>query len=185
MSQHVCPFWVGYLLLSPVRKLITNPDRILEPYVRSGMTVLDAGTAMGFFSLPLARLVGESGRVVCVDLQERMIASLKKRAANAGLEGRMEFRVCEPESLTIDDLAGRVDFAVASAVVHEVPDQRRFLTEIFNALKKGGNLLFSEPAGHVSRDGFNGSLSLARAVGFEIRETRRIIRNHSALLIRP
>ena len=58
MSQHVCPFWVGYLLLSPVRKLITNPDRILEPYVRSGMTVMDAGTAMGFFSLPLAELVG-------------------------------------------------------------------------------------------------------------------------------
>ena len=74
MSLHVCPFWVGYLLLSPVRKLLTNPDRILEPYIRSGMTVLDAGTAMGFFSLPIARLVGESGHVVCVDLQERMVA---------------------------------------------------------------------------------------------------------------
>jgi 2-polyprenyl-3-methyl-5-hydroxy-6-metoxy-1,4-benzoquinol methylase len=58
MAEHVCPFWVGYLLLSPVRKLITNPDRILRPYVKPGMRVLDAGTAMGFFSLPLARAVG-------------------------------------------------------------------------------------------------------------------------------
>lgn len=182
MSQHVCPFWVGYLLLSPFRKLITNPDRILRPYVKPNMSVLDAGTAMGFFSLSLARLVGESGRVVCVDLQEKMIAKLKARAGAAELEGRMEFRVCTRESLTIDDLAGTIDFALAVAVVHEVPDARRFLTEVFNALKKGGSLLFSEPAGHVSTHGFAASLSLARAVGFDIRETRKIIRSHSALL---
>ena len=182
MAEHVCPFWVGYLLLSPVRKLITNPDRILKPYVKSGMRVLDAGTAMGFFSLPLARLAGDSGHVVCVDLQEKMIASLKKRAVKAGLDARMEFRVCTPESLSIEDLAGTLDFALAIAVVHEVPDARRFLTGIFNALKEGGSLLFSEPAGHVSGDEFNGSLSLARAVGFDIRETRKIPRSHSALL---
>jgi ubiquinone/menaquinone biosynthesis C-methylase UbiE len=182
MAEHVCPFWVGYLLLSPVRKLITNPDRILKPYVKSGMRVLDAGTAMGFFSLPLARLAGESGHVVCVDLQEKMIASLKKRAVKAGLDARMEFRVCTPESLSIEDLAGTLDFALAIAVVHEAPDARRFLTGIFNALKKGGSLLFSEPAGHVSGDEFNGSLSLARAVGFEIHGARKIFRSHSALL---
>ena len=185
MEQHVCPVWVGYLLLSPVRKLLTNPGRILGPYVSPGMTVLDAGTAMGFFSLPLARIVGESGHVVCADIQEKMLASLKKRAVSAGLESRIEFRLCTPESLAIGDLSGRVDFALAFAVVHEVPDPRRFFSEIFNALKKGGSLLFSEPAGHVSRDGFNSSLSLARAVGFEIHETRKIFRCHSALLTRP
>jgi 2-polyprenyl-3-methyl-5-hydroxy-6-metoxy-1,4-benzoquinol methylase len=182
MSQHVCPFWVGYFLLSSVRKLITNPDRILKPYVKPGMRVLDAGTAMGFFSLPLARMVGESGHVVCVDLQEKMIASLKKRAVRAGLDARMEYRVCTPESLAIDDLAGTLDFALAIAVVHEAPDARRFLTGIFNALKKGGSLLFSEPAGHVSGDEFSGSLSLARAVGFEVGDTRKVFRSHSALL---
>jgi ubiquinone/menaquinone biosynthesis C-methylase UbiE len=182
MAEHVCPFWVGYLLLSPVRKLITNPARILRPYVKPGMKVLDAGTAMGFFSLPLARLVGESGHVVCVDLQEKMIASLKKRAVRAGLDGRMEYRVCTQDSLAIDDLAGTLDFAIAIAVVHEAPDARRFLAGIFDALKKGGSLLFSEPAGHVSEDGFDGSLSLARAVGFEIHGVPRILRSHSALL---
>jgi len=182
MAEHVCPFWVGYLLLSPLRKIITNPVRILRPYVRPGMTVLDAGTAMGFFTLPLARLVGRSGHVIAVDLQEKMIASLKKRAVKAGLDARIEYRVCTQDSLRIDDLQGRVDFALAAAVVHEVPDPRRFFTEIFAALNTGGSLLFSEPAGHVSADAFNGSLSLARAVGFEIRTTRRVLRSHSALL---
>jgi ubiquinone/menaquinone biosynthesis C-methylase UbiE len=185
MNDHLCPFWFGYFLLSPVRKLITNPYRILEPYVRPGMTVLDAGTAMGFFSLPLAHLVGESGRVVCVDLQRKMIEQLRARALKAGLDRRMEFRVCTQESLTIGDLAGKIDFALAIAVLHEVPGQRRFLTETFNCLKKGGGLLFVEPAGHVTRDGFSSSVSLARAVGYEIGDTRRIIRHHSALLLRP
>ena len=84
--------------------------------------------------------------------------------------------------LAIDDLAGTLDFAIAIAVVHEAPDARRFLAGIFDALKKGGSLLFSEPAGHVSGDEFNGSLSLARAVGFEIHGARKIFRSHSALL---
>ena len=62
------------------------------------------------------------------------------------------------------------------------PDARRFFTEIFTALKKGGNLLFSEPAGHVTEDGFAGSISLARAVGFDVGISRKVFRSHTALL---
>ena len=73
-GHHVCPWWVGYLIASPLRKLGENPDTILAPLVEPGMTTVDIGCAMGFFSLPLARMVGGSGRVVCVDVQERMLA---------------------------------------------------------------------------------------------------------------
>ena len=66
-EEHVCPVWVGYLLASPVRKLIQNPKKLLSPYVEEGMTVLDAGCAMGFFSLPMARMVGPNGKVICGD----------------------------------------------------------------------------------------------------------------------
>jgi ubiquinone/menaquinone biosynthesis C-methylase UbiE len=182
MSEHVCPVWVGYFLLSPLRKIFNSPARILGPVVRPGMTVLDAGSAMGFFSLPMAELVGDSGRVLCVDLQEKMIAALRKRAAKAGLESRMEFRVCTKESLAIGDMEGKIDFALAVAVVHEVPDARRFFTEIFRALKSRSSLLFVEPSGHVTKDEFAGSVALARAVGFEVQVTRKIFRNHSAIL---
>jgi hypothetical protein len=48
MAQHrVCPWWVGYILASPVRKLWQNPVRILKPFVRPGMTVLEPGPGMG------------------------------------------------------------------------------------------------------------------------------------------
>ena len=62
MAQHrVCPWWVGYILASPVRKLWQNPARILGPFVQPGMTVLEPGPGMGFFTLELARLVGPKG----------------------------------------------------------------------------------------------------------------------------
>ena len=76
MSDRVCPVWVGYLLVSPLRRLFHNPEKILGPYVREGMKVLDVGCAMGFFWLPLAGMIGQTGKVVCIDMQERMITSL-------------------------------------------------------------------------------------------------------------
>ena len=80
MSHGVCPWWLGYLLASPLRRLLQDPVEIVKPYAEEGMTVLDVGCGMGFFSLPLANLVGEKGRVVCIDLQDKMIKGLLGRA---------------------------------------------------------------------------------------------------------
>jgi ubiquinone/menaquinone biosynthesis C-methylase UbiE len=75
VAHRVCPWWIGYLLLSPFRRWGQNPNAVLGPYVTRGMTVLDVGCAMGFFTLDLARLVGSNGRVIAVDLQSRMLRS--------------------------------------------------------------------------------------------------------------
>ena len=83
MAHSVCPWWLGYLLASPIRKLIQDPDRILSPYVKPGMVALDVGSAMGFFTLPLARIVGSTGHVIAIDLQEKMIKSLRRRATRS------------------------------------------------------------------------------------------------------
>ena len=60
----VCPWWAGYILASPLRRLIQDPRSLLAPYVHPGMTVLEPGPGMGFFTLELARLVGPAGRVI-------------------------------------------------------------------------------------------------------------------------
>jgi SAM-dependent methyltransferase len=71
MSHRVCPWWLGYLLASPIRRLLQgDPEKILAPFVREGMTVLEPGPGMGFFTLPLARRVGPMGRVVAVGLTD-------------------------------------------------------------------------------------------------------------------
>lgn len=166
-SGHVCPWWIGALLCCPLRRLVESPQRLLGPYVRPGMAVLEPGCGMGYFTLPLARMVGPGGKLVCVDLQQRMVSGLLRRARRAGLAERIEATVCSPESLGLAPWRDRIDLAVAIHVVHEVGDQRRFLEEIRDALRPGGELVLLEPRGHVSVRQLDATLARAHEAGFE------------------
>lgn len=182
MAERVCPVWVGYFLSSPVRKLFQNPKKLLGPYVEEGMKVLDIGCAMGFFSLPLAEMVGRNGRVICVDIQEKMIKSLEKRASKAGLSDRIETRICCDDSLSLGDLKEQIDFALASAVVHEVPHASNFFFQIFEIIKPTGRFLVVEPRAHVSKKDFEIITSAAKQNGFRIIDSPQINRCRAVLL---
>ena len=184
MAEHICPVWVGYLLASPARKLFQNPRKILRPYVSEAMLVMDIGCAMGFYSLPLARMVGPNGKVICVDMQEGMIRSLEKRAQKAGLSSRIKTLICHEDSLGLDDIEEKVDFALASAVVHEVPDAAIFFSEIHKAMKPAGKLLVAEPKGHVSEQDFEKTVSIAKQSGFTVTDTPGIKLSRAVLLER-
>jgi ubiquinone/menaquinone biosynthesis C-methylase UbiE len=183
LSERVCPWWLGYFLVSPLRRFLHDPKEILTPYVKDGMTVLEIGGGMGFFTLPLAELTGETGKVISVDLQEKMVRGLLKRAAKAGFESRIEARVCTTASLKIDDLSHKVDFAFAFAVIHEVPDKERLLLEILKAMKQDGTLLIADPKGHESAKKFNETIAMAGAAGFHVLD-RPLIRRSYAVLVR-
>jgi ubiquinone/menaquinone biosynthesis C-methylase UbiE len=182
MAEHVCPWWVGYLLASPLRRLFHNPATIVGPHVTPGMVVMDLGCAMGFFSLPLAEMVGPRGRVICVDVQERMIRTLKKRAARAGVSERIETRLCQAGNLGLDYLNGKIDFALAFAVLHEVPDAPTLLAEIRSLLRPGGRLLIAEPRGHVRRADFEITLAAATEAGLSLIERPEVKRSRAALV---
>lgn len=182
MSNNVCPWWLGYFLLNPYRGIIQNPEKILSKYIKKEMKVLDIGCGMGYFSLPIARLLGDSGRVIAVDLQEKMLKSLKKRAEKAKLTNKIEARLCAEKSLKIDDISGGIDFVLVFAVVHEVPDKERLFNEINRALKPGGKLLIAEPKGHVKERDFNASIGLAEKNGFIVLERPEISRSMAVVL---
>jgi ubiquinone/menaquinone biosynthesis C-methylase UbiE len=173
---------VGYLLLSPFRKLLEDPNTIFGPLVRPGMTVLEPGCGMGFFTLPLARTVGSRGRLVAVDLQPKMLSVLRHRAAKAGLLDRIDLRLAESGTLGLKDLAGKVDLVAALHVVHEVPDQAAFFSEIRDTLKPDGKLLIVEPRGHVSRMEFEETSVVAEKAGFRVEASSGRVRGRSALL---
>jgi len=120
---HVCPWYIGYFLLNPLRKAMQSPEEILGAYVKEGMQVIDYGSAMGFFSLPMAKMVGPSGRVVCYDVQEIMLRKLAARARKAGLEGIIEPRLVDGKPVLKGEGATKADFALLFAVAHEVPDK--------------------------------------------------------------
>ena len=180
-DHHLCPWWVGYLIASPLRKLGEHPEKILAPLVQPGMTAVDIGSAMGFFSLPLARMVGNTGRVVCVDVQERMLKSLSRRAQRRGL-ANIETRLSTQESTGLDDLAGTADLALAIHVVHETAYPRSFLTQCRDVLKPGGKLLLIEPNGHVSESELEETCGLCRDVGF-VEIDRTALRRSTALTL--
>ncbi|MBA4311782.1 MAG: methyltransferase type 11 [Chlorobiaceae bacterium] len=182
MSNHVCPWWIGYLLASPLRRLSQKPEEILSHYVKEGMTVLEVGPGMGFFTLPMARLVGSQGKIVCIEVQEQMIKSLVRRASRAGLADRIVTHVTSGDSLQVEDFVNRVDFALLFAVVHEVSDQEKLFSEVYTTLKNGSLVLISEPKGHVTIDDFNQTLKIAKQTGFEVIASPKIKRNHNALL---
>jgi SAM-dependent methyltransferase len=185
MARSVCPWWIGYLLASPVRRWLgQDPVKILSPYVREGMTVLEPGPGMGFFTLPLARLVGHSGRVIAVDLQPKMIESLKRRAAKANLLDRIDARVTSAETMGIADFEGKVDFTLAFAMVHEFPDPGCFFTEVARASKQNARVLLAEPRGHVKNEGFQAELKAAATVGLVAAERPDIPRSLAALLVK-
>jgi ubiquinone/menaquinone biosynthesis C-methylase UbiE len=183
MAAHICPVWIGYLLASPLRKIIQNPN-ILKPYLEEGMTVLDFGSAMGFFSVPMAKMVGRSGKVICVDIQERMLQVLQKRAARAGVSERIKPHMSTEQGIGLSDYMEKIDFILASAVLHETPDPDRTLQELSTLLKPGARFMLIEPKGHVSEKEFERIKVPAIAFGLRLLAQPRVARSLTALFIK-
>lgn len=151
---------------------------MLRPYVHEGSIVLDVGPGMGYFTIPMARMVGENGRVIAADIQERMLAGIKKRAERTGLQNRVIAHLCSPLSLGISD---SVDFILAFWMLHEVPDKQRFLAELFSLLKDNGNFLLAEPKIHTTKATFEEAVRLAEHAGFTLDHNPEIFLSRSAM----
>jgi ubiquinone/menaquinone biosynthesis C-methylase UbiE len=173
---------LGYFLICPMRRLLADPARIIAPYVREGMTVLEPGPGMGFFTLELARRVGAAGRVVAVDIQPKMIKRLTRRAARAHMLERIDIRLAQPQSMGLNGLGGAVDFVLAFAMVHELPDDAAFFAEAARAMKSGALLLLAEPSGHVGAEQFDAELRKAAQAGLDVIDRPFIPRSRNAVL---
>lgn len=180
-NKSICPWWMGYFLLLPIRKFTHNPHKILKPHIKEGMKVLDYGSGMGYFSLDMAKLVGETGRVICMDIQEKMLSGLMTRAEKANIDERIKPILIGKEK-NYEHISNHIDFALLFAVAHEVPDQNELFQNLAKMLKPQGKLLFSEPKGHVSPEAFKTSIKIAMENGFEIKESVSIKGGLSVLL---
>lgn len=161
-SKRVCPWQHAWGLDNWVRRLIQNPHKILSGYIREGETVLDLGCGPGVFSMAMAELVGEKGRVISVDIQDEMLQMLKQKSEQMGLESRIQTHKSQPDKIGVSE---KVDFALAFYMIHEVPDKEHFLNEVVTILKPGGRLLIVEPKIHVSKSSFEETIRMARSAG--------------------
>jgi ubiquinone/menaquinone biosynthesis C-methylase UbiE len=163
---------------NPLRRLIQNPYRILNEFVRPGDTVVDLGCGMGYFSIPIARMASPGGKVICIDVQQQMLDGLRWRAEKAGVLSTIALQRCEPTRLGIPEPA---DFVLAFWMLHEVPDQRGFLTEVQAHLKPTGRFLLVEPVGHVGGKAFQRSIETAEQAGLVIVEKPAVMASRSVL----
>jgi ubiquinone/menaquinone biosynthesis C-methylase UbiE len=186
-ARDVCSADHAGWLTTPVRRLITSPTRILRGLVGPGDTAVDLGCGPGFFTLPLAEMVGDGGSVIAVDLQPEMLEKVGERAGRKGLAARIRLHQCPADSLGLEGVGGggvRADFALAFWMVHEVPSAERFLHEVHGLLKDGGRLLLVEPRGHVSEEAFAHTVDLAVWDGMKPLARPRVAFSRAVLLER-
>lgn len=165
--DHVCPWWLAYSFDNRLRRWIHRPERLLGPYVKPGMTVVDIGCGMGYFSLALASMVGSTGRVIAVDLQPKMLKVASSRLERAGLAERVLFHLCREESLGLDLSA---DFVLTFWMAHEVGRLASFMGEIHSLLEEDGSYFLAEPILHVSAAMFRSISEAAIGAGFQVRD---------------
>jgi ubiquinone/menaquinone biosynthesis C-methylase UbiE len=176
--KRVCPWWICFTFDNVLRTLIHDPEQMLRPYIHKGNIVLDVGPGMGYFTIPMAKMVGENGRVIAADIQERMLSAIKKRAERSGVQQRIDLQLCSSDSLGLNR---SVDFILAFWMLHEVPDKERFLAELFSLLKDEGNFLLVEPKIHTTKADFEETVRLSVQAGFTLYENPEIFLSRCAL----
>jgi len=140
-SRHTvpCPVWLRWLveLENPFTRTARSAVIIQHLHLQPGMAVLDAGCGPGRVTIPLARQLGEQGKVVAMDIQAGMIQRAQDRAHTEGLKNIRFLQAGLGEGKL-----GRNQFdrALLVSVLGEIPDREAALREIFGALKPGGIL---------------------------------------------
>jgi ubiquinone/menaquinone biosynthesis C-methylase UbiE len=177
-NSHVCPWWLCFTFDNPLRKILHDPITILSPYVHKGDTAIDIGPGMGYFTIPLAELIGSKGSVIAIDIQQKMLSALMVRAQKKGVSDRIKTHLASPDSLGFNKKA---DFILAFWMMHEVPNQKKFLSEIRNLMKPEGLFLLVEPVIHVSKKNYARAIETAKELGFVIKESPKIRMSKSVL----
>ena len=178
-KNRICPVGLSGGLDNIIRRWLQDPQKILQPYVNQGMAVLDFGCGPGFFTVEMARLVGRSGRVIACDLQDGMLQKLRTKIKGSQFEDVITLHKCSQDRIGVSDV---VDFVLVFYMLHEVPNQDKYLKEISSLLKPGGKVLLVEPPLHVSKSEFNVTVEKARIAGLVPVESPKVFMGRTAVL---
>lgn len=164
MKLHACPSWLSFSLTNSFRRKLQDPEKILGEFINPGSTVLDLGCGPGYFTVPMARMTGEAGRVIGADIQEAMLGKMPARAARDGVSDRISPVRCSRDDIAVRDA---VDFVLTFWMVHEVSDRERLFRQIYGVMKKDARYLLVEPKVHVPRKTYERIIQTAETAGLK------------------
>ena len=181
MSPRYDAEWIDRMLDAESRLGGVEPEQFLKNAgLRSGDTAVDVGCGPGFMTLPAAELVGPDGRVFAVDIKERMLDLVSKRAADLGLDN-VTTVFNAGEGISVPD--GVADFALCGLVLHYCPDEagrEALVRDIGRMMKPGGRVLFIEHIPQPADDAKDrmtpeAMTALLEKAGFETSSPRELV----------
>ena len=136
------PEFLANAIDNPLRRRIQPPREMPRRHaIRPGMTVLEVGPGNGRYTVETARAVGDTGKVIAVDIEPKMIERVIRRAQAEGTTN-LEAKMANVYDLPFPD--GTFDAICMIAVISEIPHPHLALSEFHRVLKQAGTLAFSE-----------------------------------------
>jgi ubiquinone/menaquinone biosynthesis C-methylase UbiE len=161
-----CPSWLGWMVEqdNPLSKINKAKNIIKFLDIKRGMIVLDFGCGPGRLSIPLAHEVGETGKVIALDIQTKMLDKVKIKAQKENLKNITFLHAAAGEGALEKN---NFDRAVLITVIGEIPNQKKALEEIYASLKPGGILSIAEIIFDPHYQRYDKIFQLTKDVGFK------------------
>jgi len=109
--------------------------------IKEGDVVLDLGSGAGFDAFLVAKRVGNTGKVIGLDITDEMIQKAKENALRYGYKN-VEFKLGDIENMPIEE--NSIDVIISNCVINLSPDKGRVFSEAHRVLKNGGKMFLSD-----------------------------------------
>ena len=180
------PAFIGRLLDSDRRRRAQPPDKVIERSgIKPGMRVLDVGCGSGFFATLVARVVGENGMVYALDIEPKMLRQLENKLKKDENRDIKNVQLVQSNADHLPFEPEFFDLAYMVAVLQEVPDRMRALSEIKRVLRPGGILAVTELLPDPDYPLRSTTIKQVKKAGFVLDQAMGNFWNYTVRFIKP
>lgn len=180
------PAFIGRFLDSGYRRKIQPPSQMIERSgIKEGMQVLDLGCGSGAFTTFVARVVGSTGMVYALDIQQDMLKQLENKLSKPENEDIKNIKAILSNAYELPFDNGSLDLVYMVTVLQEIPDRNRALQEVHRVLKSNGILAVTELFPDPDYPWKSTTVKLGMGAGFVVDEISGNFFNYTVRFTKP